>query len=1345
MKIFIPGFLFLAGSCFTDASIGSLRSPLISRNDDSLPLRDLSASSHWIICGGAGARYTSIFCGESEIVPDNKKVAVSCCSDLYIADKFVVKNSGCSVYGSSRIEYQGLECHLEKSYAEAKDICTSAGGRLCTVQEIQAGCIEKTGCPIRRKMVWSSTTCPEDIPEDLHEIILGEALLDEPLLDVPIDVRGLLQSCWNDVAESAGVMQEGIRVQQPQWNCKSKYTNIASMGKIVGVSKCEEIDYLDDAEVVVFGWDELIALKGSDSAGACAAINPTTGIFAVAHSGLPPIEIIDLIQLSPTSVSVSIDRQLSLTSHNKMWDGDTTEIMKFFGHFLIKADTTMGFKMANKKVNFVFSDKIALLVDADPEENGITNPFQASAVMTSSNDAVLPGTDMSSSYDLDNNFARRAGESFLNDLDFAIFFQAQITPTIELVTKTKTYELDFWAARAVSIDFYLKYTASDSQLLSAGQMKLTLESFCQGPLEIVCVFFDSGSSLDVNMQLYASNTAFSLNAGLEGQLSFGTNLSKTLGNLVDTDFPSINFNGRLDIILELEGDDFSVCASDSESFAMCLVSCNNHDGCDMDSFCEPTLKICLPKRPNWVAAGCHTSTGNNISGDRMCQSGICDDYLCQPCRNINMNDSCGSNMHCALISSTDVPQHYCASNKNNGETCVQDDECQSSICIKGACQPCRNINMNDVCGNDMHCAMGIGGGSHYCANNKDFGEHCVHDDECHFSTCIKHACQKPCHNINMKDNCGSDMHCAAMSSYHVFRYYCTNGKNLGESCVHDDECIDSCDGRFCIRRCRSHSDCPSNKNTCNFMGICESEVEVQCSQRPALVTTHTPGSSISITTHPLLEGVINVKDEIKSLWNEVVSTKGSGVLLPDWNCRSSNVDIATMAKRSNVSTCKQIDFLDETEVIVFGLELDGNGYCAAMNFSTLTFAIAETVLPPIKILEVIHLKPTSIGVSINRELALTSRNKMWDGNTKEIKKFFGHIIVKAETSIGLELANKKVNVIIKNTMALLVDADPQNDGIQNPFISSPTNDLDFAFFFQAQIIPEIELVTQTETFTLDFSQAIQVNIDLYAKFSTSDTQLQFSGQMNLSLDGFCKGPLAVVCEFFGAKNDLSVNIQVNANNGGFDLYAGLKGSLSFGDKLLDKLGDVVKDTLPSIDFNAELGITLKLKDDNISVCANGGTGSETFNMCLGFCKGHSDCDKESFCEPILQICLPKRPNKIPFGCFHDNRMCESNICVDTACQECRNVNTNDECGTDRHCALDDLGFNRKCINDKARWSPCTNSDECKDELICSLLTCQSADDVAAAFAAAADATAAATAAAEAEAKKHLCGGWNPLC
>ena len=63
-------------------------------------------------------------------------------------------------------------------------------------------------------------------------------------------------------------------------------------------------------------------------------------------------------------------------------------------------------------------------------------------------DAILPGTDMSSSYDLDNNFARRAGESFLNDLDFAIFFQSQITPTIELVTKTETYELDFWAARA---------------------------------------------------------------------------------------------------------------------------------------------------------------------------------------------------------------------------------------------------------------------------------------------------------------------------------------------------------------------------------------------------------------------------------------------------------------------------------------------------------------------------------------------------------------------------------------------------------------------------------------------------------------------------------------------------------------------------------------------------------------------------------------------------------------------------------------------------------------------------------------------------------------------------------
>mmetsp|Transcript_6157 Transcript_6157/g.9453 ORF Transcript_6157/g.9453 Transcript_6157/m.9453 type:complete len:311 (+) Transcript_6157:1559-2491(+) len=208
--------------------------------------------------------------------------------------------------------------------------------------------------------------------------------------------------------------------------------------------------------------------------------------------------------------------------------------------------------------------------------------------------------------------------------------------------------------------------------------------------------------------------------------------------------------------------------------------------------------------------------------------------------------------------------------------------------------------------------------------------------------------------------------------------------------------------------------------------------------------------------------------------------------------------------------------------------------------------------------------------------------------------------------------------------------------------------------------------------------------------------------MKLDLAGFCQGPLAIVCKFFDSETSLTIHQKAFVNSDGFGFYYGLNGKLSFAFDLLDELGDLINVDLPSIDFDAELGIALQLDGDQLSVHAHGKAGSAAFDLHLAFCDSHSDCSSNSFCEPLLNICLPKRPNEIPFGCnaitetqSSGNRMCKSGVCVGTACQPCWNVNRRDTCGSGYHCGLKDGGLNRQCIRNKNNGKLCLHKDNCK--------------------------------------------------
>jgi len=74
---------------------------------------------------------------------------VRCCADGY-KDGWI-QNEGCSVSAMSQIE----TCAVT-NWESANHLCDSAGGRLCTKQELESNCAKGTGCSMNSKMVWSS-------------------------------------------------------------------------------------------------------------------------------------------------------------------------------------------------------------------------------------------------------------------------------------------------------------------------------------------------------------------------------------------------------------------------------------------------------------------------------------------------------------------------------------------------------------------------------------------------------------------------------------------------------------------------------------------------------------------------------------------------------------------------------------------------------------------------------------------------------------------------------------------------------------------------------------------------------------------------------------------------------------------------------------------------------------------------------------------------------------------------------------------------------------------------------------------------------------------------------------
>ena len=65
--------------------------------------------------------------------------------------------------GGALLEAKGVRgscdlggCNSRKTLLEAEAICSDAGVRLCTAEELQSDCSKSTGCGFDKELVWSS-------------------------------------------------------------------------------------------------------------------------------------------------------------------------------------------------------------------------------------------------------------------------------------------------------------------------------------------------------------------------------------------------------------------------------------------------------------------------------------------------------------------------------------------------------------------------------------------------------------------------------------------------------------------------------------------------------------------------------------------------------------------------------------------------------------------------------------------------------------------------------------------------------------------------------------------------------------------------------------------------------------------------------------------------------------------------------------------------------------------------------------------------------------------------------------------------------------------------------------
>lgn len=153
-------------------------------------------------------------------------------------------------------------------------------------------------------------------------------------------------------------------------------------------------------------------------------------------------------------------------------------------------------------------------------------------------------------------------------------------------------------------------------------------------------------------------------------------------------------------------------------------------------------------------------------------------------------------------------------------------------------------------------------------------------------------------------------------------------------------------------------------------------------------------------------------------------------------------DLSGLGAIRGIQACKLIDFIHpEEEVVAVGYENGKIGFCGAFNPCSHTYAIAQRGVLEAKIFEIIKLSIDALGVSVDGKLEVKTKGKMWNGvDVPAELPFSGHFALKGSGKIVTDLSSK-IKMETGITTSVLLNVDPNGNGVVNPFTVVSLTDL----------------------------------------------------------------------------------------------------------------------------------------------------------------------------------------------------------------------------------------------------------------------------------------------------------------
>ncbi|CAB9501725.1 expressed unknown protein [Seminavis robusta] len=426
-----------------------------------------------------------------------------------------------------------------------------------------------------------------------------------------------------------------------------------------------------------------------------------------------------------------------------------------------------------------------------------------------------------------------------------------------------------------------------------------------------------------------------------------------------------------------------------------------------------------------------------------------------------------------------------------------------------------------------------------------------------------------------------------------------------------------------------------------------------------------------------LNAIDLVKEQLVEAESEVASSIIS-ILIPQV-AREDGADVSQLGEETGVDACEPIDFVNVGDVLAFGIEQEtsGIGFCAALNPCTHTYAIGQTgIIPDVGIAGIIFVTLDAVGFSLTKQLGKETLNRMWDG-TGEPEEIFvdGHVAVRGTGSMGIKFSNK-VSATINVDISLIIDVDPNNNGIgpnsqalKDKDDDSASVDFEILLSGEAGVVFEVESSLgdgETEVNEVDLSGIITVEADMYLYVSGTETKLMLAASINIMLEGICSlSPYAaVICEIFDGDSELEGAVRAYADKTGFGVQLELSGYIGLNNDFLE---DVLN--WPSDGHSFSFGVTLGYRGSTIYACAQV-DGKES---CFHRCDKDSQCDDDQFCD-LLGFCIKKK--NVASVC-HKNSVCKSSYCVGGFCSECPTIDKTTGCNAEtQFCTqkIDKIGY-----------------------------------------------------------------------